>query len=138
MNSASAANSPAAVIVDSAGVIVASSWPARFPVGDRASSLLPAEALSPGANGAVTTVGDEIWSSVPLVSKQALRGGTEAPARLGRSPGLAFVEAPDAIPGGFQATILVPAIVSGLALMVGTTPLAVRCCIPAPPPHLPR
>jgi signal transduction histidine kinase len=125
MNSASEANSPAAVIVDGAGVIVASSWPARFPIGERASSLLPAEALSPGANGAVTTVGDEIWSSVPLVSKQALRGGTEDPARLGRSLGLVFVEAPDAIPGGFQATILVPAIVSGLGLLVVSIPIAV-------------
>jgi len=125
MNSASAANSPAAVIVDSAGMIVASSWPARFPVGDRASSLLPVESLSPGANGAGTTVGAEIWSSVPLVSKQALSGVTTDPAHLGRSLGLVFVEAPDAIPGGFQATILVPAIVSGLGLLVVSIPIAV-------------
>ncbi|MDQ6773678.1 MAG: sensor histidine kinase [Candidatus Dormibacteraeota bacterium] len=117
---------PAAVVVGADGKILASSWPSHFPTGADAAGLLPAHAFSPQIQQSTQIdSGHLIWSSVQLYPPKQLLPEVIQKGRNLPTLGWVYVQAPDLVPGGFEGTILIPSLVSGVLLVGISLPIAV-------------
>jgi signal transduction histidine kinase len=90
------------LLISGDGKVVASSYPGRFPVGGKAATLLPAEALDDFGRGAgtdglpgTTAPGAVLWALAPLDQRAAGRAGN---ASGGRPLASVYVQVP-ASPG---------------------------------------
>jgi signal transduction histidine kinase len=117
----------AAVVMGADGVILASSYPARFPVGSRGDQVLPAGALKFEAGGQAAhsrIAGHDIsWTVQPVYVHLTRAGGIPGPE--GKQPnGFVYVQAPvQGLTLAASLDQLGPLLVAGLVVLLVALPV---------------